>query len=135
MEKEIEYSGPSNGRSRSENELQERPQTIDSPKASLAPEQENDIGKERDDQEGDDIEHVLTWKRTHESQHSRILGLKSKDERAMISSSKMGGGKPYPPELRGLESDYVVEFDGPDDPTHPQNWPTATKSVPSLPLE
>ncbi|KAE8154107.1 Alpha/Beta hydrolase protein [Aspergillus avenaceus] len=34
----------------------------------------------------------------------------------------MGAGKPYPPALP--ESDgYVVEFEGSDDPMHPQNWP------------
>ena len=32
-----------------------------------------------------------------------------------------GGGKPYPPDLPPYE-DYVVEFDGPDDPLHPMNW-------------
>ncbi|KAN0102174.1 MFS general substrate transporter [Hyaloscypha variabilis] len=39
----------------------------------------------------------------------------------------MGGGRPYPPELPGESSEYVVEFDGPQDPTHPQNWPMSTK--------
>jgi DHA1 family multidrug resistance protein-like MFS transporter len=32
-----------------------------------------------------------------------------------------GGGKPYPPPLPAREQ-YVVEFDGANDPTHPQNW-------------
>ncbi|KAK5945712.1 hypothetical protein PMZ80_002919 [Knufia obscura] len=32
-----------------------------------------------------------------------------------------GGGKAYPPDLPPYE-DYVVEYDGPDDPLHPQNW-------------
>ncbi|OJJ95234.1 hypothetical protein ASPACDRAFT_82069 [Aspergillus aculeatus ATCC 16872] len=34
----------------------------------------------------------------------------------------MGAGKPYPPALPDSEA-YVVEFDGADDPMHPQNWP------------
>ncbi|KAG2416203.1 hypothetical protein HFD88_007396 [Aspergillus terreus] len=34
----------------------------------------------------------------------------------------MGAGKPYPPELPNSD-DYVVEFEGSDDPMHPQNWP------------
>ncbi|RAL08011.1 MFS transporter [Aspergillus homomorphus CBS 101889] len=34
----------------------------------------------------------------------------------------MGAGKPYPPHLPGSE-EYVVEFDGADDPMHPQIWP------------
>lgn len=41
----------------------------------------------------------------------------------------MGGGKPYPPELPGENEAYLVDFDGPDDPAHPQNWPMMTRSV------
>ncbi|KAI0097701.1 polyamine transporter 1 [Nemania sp. FL0031] len=39
-----------------------------------------------------------------------------------------GGGKPLPPPLPDREA-YVVEFDGPDDPYHPQNWPLKKKLV------
>ncbi|KAL7952490.1 major facilitator superfamily domain-containing protein [Trichoderma compactum] len=40
----------------------------------------------------------------------------------------MGAGKPYPPDI--LEKDgYIVEFDGADDPIHPQNWPMRTKAI------
>lgn len=35
-------------------------------------------------------------------------------------------GKPYPPPLPAQE-EFVVEFMGPDDPLHPQNWPTKKK--------
>ncbi|KAL4949270.1 bicyclomycin resistance protein [Aspergillus filifer] len=38
----------------------------------------------------------------------------------------MGGGKPMPPALPDA-SDYVVEFDGPDDPAHPFNWSFSSK--------
>jgi len=38
----------------------------------------------------------------------------------------MGAGKPYPPPLPERE-EYVVEYDGPDDPLHPQNWPIKRK--------
>ncbi|KAI1179751.1 polyamine transporter 1 [Nemania sp. FL0916] len=41
-----------------------------------------------------------------------------------------GAGKPFPPELPDREA-YVVEFDGPDDPYHPQNWPLKKKLVTS----
>ncbi|KAF2769530.1 MFS multidrug transporter [Teratosphaeria nubilosa] len=37
-----------------------------------------------------------------------------------------GGGKPYPPTLPERE-EYVVEFDGHNDPAHAQNWPMKTK--------
>ena len=38
----------------------------------------------------------------------------------------MGAGKPYPPMLPEME-EYVVEFDGFDDPRHAQNWPLRKK--------
>lgn len=41
----------------------------------------------------------------------------------------MGGGKPHPPKLLGDNEAYLVDFDGPDDPTHPHNWPMRTRSV------
>lgn len=34
----------------------------------------------------------------------------------------LGAGKPYPPSLPDSD-DYVVEFEGSEDPMHPQNWP------------
>lgn len=39
-----------------------------------------------------------------------------------------GAGKPYPPPLPEREA-YVVEFNGPDDPLHAQNWPLKKKLV------
>ncbi|PLN79786.1 MFS general substrate transporter [Aspergillus taichungensis] len=38
----------------------------------------------------------------------------------------LGAGKPYPPELPNSE-DYVVDFEGADDPLHPQNWPMSKR--------
>ncbi len=38
----------------------------------------------------------------------------------------IGAGKPFPPALSNGE-DYVVEFMGPNDPLHPQNWPFQKK--------
>ena len=43
----------------------------------------------------------------------------------------MGAGKPYPPQLPHPEA-YIVEFDGADDPLHPQNWPMRKRLVLSL---
>lgn len=45
-----------------------------------------------------------------------------------LSPLSMGAGKLYPPELSDKES-YIVEFDGPSDPTHPQNWSMKRKLV------
>jgi len=44
----------------------------------------------------------------------------------MSEKSSPGVGKTYPPPPPNLES-YVVDFDGPDDPTHPYNWKFSTK--------
>lgn len=43
----------------------------------------------------------------------------------------MGGGRPYPPALPDREP-YEVTFDGPDDPTHPYNWPVRKKVLLSV---
>lgn len=54
-------------------------------------------------------------------QHTATVGAArptTKDSRPLPN---FGGGKPYPPDLPPHE-DFVVEFDGPDDPLHPQNW-------------
>jgi len=63
---------------------------------------------------------------THRSQHSQTVGrrLTTRESRKPLPS--FGGGKPYPPNLPAQE-EYVVEFDGPDDPRHAQNWPMAQK--------
>lgn len=40
----------------------------------------------------------------------------------------MGAGKPIPPSLPD-SNEYVVDFDGPDDPAHPLNWSFTVKYV------
>ena len=61
---------------------------------------------------------------THRSQHSTTVGssirsrTKSKKDKPLPN---FGAGKPYPPRLPEQE-EYVVEFDGPQDPMHAQNW-------------
>lgn len=40
----------------------------------------------------------------------------------------MGEGKAFPPLLPN-EDDYIVTFDGPDDPEHPFNWSFTVKCV------
>ena len=65
---------------------------------------------------------------TQRSQHSGTVG-RSRTSRTRRSSKPLpefGAGKPYPPPLPSQE-EYVVEFDGPDDPLHPQNWPIKKK--------
>jgi MFS transporter, DHA1 family, multidrug resistance protein len=63
---------------------------------------------------------------TQRSQHSGTVGrsLKSRESKKPLPS--FGAGKPFPPPLPAQE-EYVVEFDGPDDPMHAQNWPIGRK--------
>lgn len=66
---------------------------------------------------------------TQRSQHSGTVGrdvrsMKSRESRKPLPP--FGAGKPYPPVLPDQE-EYVVEFDGPDDPLHAQNWPLGKK--------
>lgn len=78
------------------------------------------------DAERDEI--TLSRARTIESQHSHTVGVPLAGREDAPPLPPMGAGKPYPPDL--LEKDgYIVEFDGADDPIHPQNWPMRTKSV------
>ncbi|KAF1982979.1 major facilitator superfamily [Aulographum hederae CBS 113979] len=61
---------------------------------------------------------------TAKSQHSGTVGagLKSRlSRRSTRPLPEFGGGKAYPPPLPSRE-EYVVEFDGENDPLHPQNW-------------
>lgn len=62
---------------------------------------------------------------THRSQHLTTVGsLRSRDSKRPLPN--FGAGKPYPPGLPERE-EYVVEFDGPHDPMHAQNWPMSKK--------
>ncbi|KAF2654347.1 MFS general substrate transporter [Lophiostoma macrostomum CBS 122681] len=66
---------------------------------------------------------------THRSQHQATVGAvvsrrsTAKPKRPLPS---IGAGKPYPPPLPERE-EYVVEYDGVDDPLHAQNWPMSKK--------
>ncbi|KAI1269617.1 MFS general substrate transporter [Xylariaceae sp. FL1019] len=70
---------------------------------------------------------------TARSQHTATVGrsLKPRDSRKPMPA--FGAGKPYPPPLPDQE-EYVVEFDGPDDPYHAQNWTTKKKLLTSAML-
>ena len=63
---------------------------------------------------------------TQKSQHSGTVGRSLKSRESKKPLPNFGGGKEYPPPLPERE-EYVVEFDGPDDPLHPQNWPMKKK--------
>ena len=63
---------------------------------------------------------------THRTQHSGTVGRTITSRKSKKPLPNFGGGKEYPPPLPAQE-EYVVEFDGPDDPMHPQNWPLKKK--------
>jgi len=72
---------------------------------------------------------------THRSQHAGTVGASRVDSRISRTLTRrrtekplpnLGAGKPFPPPLPDRE-EYVVEFDGADDPLHAQNWPMNKK--------
>lgn len=69
---------------------------------------------------------VLSRIATQRSQHSATVGASLKARPSKGPLPDFGAGKPYPPPLPERE-EYVVEFNGPDDPIHPQNWPGRRK--------
>lgn len=80
---------------------------------------------------------ALTRIETHRSQHAGTVGaaqVPSRLSRTLTGrrSEKplpsLGAGKPFPPPLPDRE-EYVVEFDGHDDPLHAQNWTTKKKML------
>ncbi|KAL8854679.1 MAG: hypothetical protein Q9221_000461 [Calogaya cf. arnoldii] len=70
---------------------------------------------------------------THRSQHSGTVGRSLRSRESKKPLPNFGGGKEYPPPLPERE-EYVVEFDGPEDPLHPQNWPMKKKIAIALML-
>lgn len=67
---------------------------------------------------------------TLQSLHQSTVGATARSRRNSTKEPLpgFGAGKPYPPFLPDREG-YVVEFLGPDDPLHAQNWPTWRKCV------
>lgn len=63
---------------------------------------------------------------TQRSQHTGTVGRSLKSRESKKPLPEFGAGKSYPPPLPSQEA-YVVEFDGPHDPLHPQNWPMRKK--------
>lgn len=80
---------------------------------------------------------ALSRIQTGRSQHSQTVGagLRSRtvSKHAHSPLPPFGAGKPYPPPLPERE-EFVVEFDGPDDPLHAQNWPLMKKLPVALTL-
>ncbi|KAK9431225.1 major facilitator superfamily domain-containing protein [Lipomyces doorenjongii] len=58
--------------------------------------------------------------------HSEIMGCKLRKKRVLGLLPPFGAGKDYPVQPPDIET-YIVEFDGADDPMHPQNWTVRKK--------
>ncbi|KAK7193714.1 hypothetical protein DPSP01_000270 [Paraphaeosphaeria sporulosa] len=86
---------------------------------SRAPTQREDVDLERHPT-------ALSRIQTQRSQHSATVGASLKSRQSRKPLPAFGAGKPYPPPLPERE-EYVVEFEGPDDPLHAQNWPMKKK--------
>lgn len=69
---------------------------------------------------------------THRRLHLDTVGSHVGHKDATRGLPSFGAGKPYPPALPERE-EYVVEFDGPQDPLHAQNWPSRKKYSMSQP--
>jgi DHA1 family multidrug resistance protein-like MFS transporter len=89
-----------------------------------------DIGMSRIPTQRDLERHPTALSRiqTGKSQHSNTVGRSLTSRTTKKPLPNFGAGKPYPPLLPEQE-EYVVEFDGPDDPLHGMNWPTKKKYV------
>ncbi|KAK9257436.1 major facilitator superfamily domain-containing protein [Lipomyces tetrasporus] len=58
--------------------------------------------------------------------HSETVAYRPCGKKELGLLPPFGAGKDYPPEPPDIE-DYTVEFDGADDPWHPQNWALSKK--------
>lgn len=88
------------------------------------------VATQRDDTDLERHPTALSRIQTGRSQHSHTIATSLRSRTTTRQSKKpmpnFGGGKQFPPQLPERE-DYVVEFDGPDDPLHAQNWPLRKK--------
>lgn len=80
---------------------------------------------------------ALSRIQTGRSQANITIGAGLRSRTATRESKKplpgFGAGKEYPPMLPERDQ-YVVEFDGPNDPLHAQNWPLRKKLSVAVPL-
>jgi DHA1 family multidrug resistance protein-like MFS transporter len=58
---------------------------------------------------------------TYRILHTSTVGTKGKITTRLNTLQTLGAGKPFPPKNYDGE-DFLVEFEGHDDPLHPQNW-------------
>lgn len=85
---------------------------------------------QRDDANLERHRTALSRVQTGRSQQNITVGAGLRSRTVTRESKKplpnFGGGREYPPMLPARD-EYVVEFDGPNDPLHAQNWPLRKK--------
>jgi MFS transporter, DHA1 family, multidrug resistance protein len=99
--------------------------------SSSNPPYRGDVGLSRTRSTQGDLERhhtSLSRIQTARTQHSGTVGRGVGYKECKKPLPNFGNGKSYPPPLPAKE-EYVVEFDGPDDPLHAQNWPLKKKYV------
>ncbi|KAF2172926.1 hypothetical protein M409DRAFT_62578 [Zasmidium cellare ATCC 36951] len=88
------------------------------------------MATQRDDVDLERHPTALSRIQTGRSQHSQTVGASLRSRTTSRHTKQplpnFGAGKPFPPPLPDRE-EYVVEFDGPNDPLHAQNWPLKKK--------
>ena len=78
-----------------------------------------------------ELSRIATARSQHDATVGRSVGSRTRSRRNSTPLPAFGAGKPLPPQLPNQE-DYVVEFEGPDDPYHAQNWSTKKKYAPGV---
>lgn len=112
-------------------EVQRSGTGLSSNSSSSDPPYPNDIGLSRTRSTQADLERrhtSISRIQTARTQHSGTVGRGAGYKEPKKPLPNFGYGKSYPPPLPAKE-EYVVEFDGPDDPLHAQNWPFKKKYV------
>ncbi|KFY68286.1 hypothetical protein V496_01206 [Pseudogymnoascus sp. VKM F-4515 (FW-2607)] len=97
--------------------------------SSSDPPYRNSIGLSRTRSTQADLERrhtSISRIQTARTQHSGTVGRGAGYKECKKPLPNFGFEKAYPPPLPAKE-EYVVEFDGPDDPLHAQNWPFKKK--------
>jgi DHA1 family multidrug resistance protein-like MFS transporter len=128
-------ASPERFRRRASNEIERVPSASSassSSSTSTTPDQHFSRNMSRISTQNDLERHPTVLSRIHtaRSQHQSTVGSGLRSRTSIRAEKKplpaFGAGKPYPPPLPEQE-EYVVEFDGPNDPLHAQNWPLRKK--------
>ncbi|KIW43083.1 uncharacterized protein PV06_04228 [Exophiala oligosperma] len=77
-----------------------------------------------------ELDRISRQRTQHQETVGRPAGSRRRSTATLRTVTTLGAGKPLPPSDNREE--FVVEFEGVDDPEHPLNWPFSRKVVMSL---